>query len=114
MTVDWARRFDHMQQHTSQHLISAHGDRLGLKTLSWALRKDVMTIDLDAPVVTPEQVEALELTYTAHLLLEAPDYDLEEERLWCIEFFTQKMYDYVVTLWPTARSSPRDNLRSAI
>eukprot|EP00966_Prymnesium_polylepis_P022768 523847-Prymnesium_polylepis.1 len=40
--------------------------------------------------------EALELTYTAHLLLEAPDYDLEEERLWCIEFFTQKIYDYVV------------------
>uniref|UniRef100_A0A7S4HFR8 Uncharacterized protein n=1 Tax=Prymnesium polylepis TaxID=72548 RepID=A0A7S4HFR8_9EUKA len=39
--------------------------------------------------------EALELTYTAHLLLEAPDYDLEEERLWCIEFFTQKIYDYV-------------------
>ena len=42
------------------------------------------------------QVDALELRFTANLLLEAPDYDLEDERLWCIEFFTERMYDYAV------------------
>jgi misacylated tRNA(Ala) deacylase len=34
--VDWERRFDHMQQHTGQHLITAVADRLfGFKTTSW-------------------------------------------------------------------------------
>mmetsp|Transcript_22222 Transcript_22222/g.50904 ORF Transcript_22222/g.50904 Transcript_22222/m.50904 type:complete len:142 (+) Transcript_22222:4-429(+) len=40
-------------------------------------------------------VEALELKHTTHLLLEAPECDIEDERMWCIEFFPHKMYDYV-------------------
>src|SRR6516165_7330687 len=36
--IDWARRFDHMQQHTGQHLISAVFEELfGLKTVSFHL-----------------------------------------------------------------------------
>ena len=34
--VDWERRFDHMQQHSAQHLITAIADRdFGHKTTSW-------------------------------------------------------------------------------
>jgi alanyl-tRNA synthetase len=50
--VDWERRFDHMQQHTGQHLISAVFEELfGLKTVSFHLGADSATIDIEgAPV----------------------------------------------------------------
>ena len=36
MTINWERRFDHMQQHSGQHLITAVADNLfGYKTTSW-------------------------------------------------------------------------------
>jgi misacylated tRNA(Ala) deacylase len=35
--VDFARRWDHMQQHTGQHLLSAIMDLFGLSTLSWSM-----------------------------------------------------------------------------
>ena len=45
--IDWARRFDHMQQHTGQHVLSAAFDRLfGARTVSFHLGVDVSTIDL--------------------------------------------------------------------
>jgi alanyl-tRNA synthetase len=45
--VDWARRFDHMQQHTGQHLLSAmFQERYGLPTVSFHLGTEVCTIDL--------------------------------------------------------------------
>jgi misacylated tRNA(Ala) deacylase len=34
--VDWGRRFDHMQQHSAQHLITAIAEqKFGHKTTSW-------------------------------------------------------------------------------
>jgi alanyl-tRNA synthetase len=48
--VDWARRFDHMQQHTGQHLLSAmFNERFGLPTVSFHLGSDLCTIDLRGP-----------------------------------------------------------------
>ena len=45
--VDGARRFDHMQQHTGQHVLSAAFDRLfGVRTVSFHLGAAVSTIDL--------------------------------------------------------------------
>jgi alanyl-tRNA synthetase len=45
--VNWERRFDHMQQHTGQHLLSAmFQERFGLPTASFHLGEDVCTIDL--------------------------------------------------------------------
>ena len=36
MAVDWGRRFDHMQQHSGQHLITAVADKMfDYKTTSW-------------------------------------------------------------------------------
>jgi alanyl-tRNA synthetase len=49
-TIDWARRFDHMQQHSGQHLLSAGFVHvLGAATVSFHLGSDDSTIDLDYP-----------------------------------------------------------------
>ena len=45
--VNWPRRFDHMQQHTGQHLLSAmFQERFGLPTVSFHLGDELCTIDL--------------------------------------------------------------------
>jgi alanyl-tRNA synthetase len=52
--VDWPRRFDHMQQHTGQHLLSAvFQERFGLVTVSFHLGETVSTIDLRGPQPSP-------------------------------------------------------------
>lgn len=49
--IDWARRFDHMQQHHGQHLLSAAFERVhGAATRSFHLGAQVCTIDLDCSV----------------------------------------------------------------
>jgi alanyl-tRNA synthetase len=53
--VDWPRRFDHMQQHTGQHLLSAmFHERFGLPTVSFHLGSDLSTIDLRGPEPSPD------------------------------------------------------------
>ncbi|HEY6104937.1 MAG TPA: alanyl-tRNA editing protein [Anaeromyxobacteraceae bacterium] len=48
--VDWARRFDHMQQHHGQHLLSAAFERLHrAHTVSFHLGEGTCSIDLDVP-----------------------------------------------------------------
>ena len=45
--IDWDRRFEHMQQHTGQHILSAACDKvLGARTVSFHLGADRSTIDL--------------------------------------------------------------------
>ena len=49
--VDWSRRFDHMQQHTGQHMLSAAFDReAGAHTVSFHLGTSASTIDLDKEI----------------------------------------------------------------
>ncbi len=60
-TIDWTRRFDHMQQHTGQHLLSAVFEELfGFKTLSVHFGPDYSTLDLDAESVSREPLTAAE------------------------------------------------------
>ena len=55
--IDWTRRFDHMQQHTGQHLLSAAFDRLFENpTVGFHMSEDVSTIDL-ALALSPEDIE---------------------------------------------------------
>src|SRR5207247_2009328 len=55
--IDWARRFDHMQQHTGQHLLSAVLMELfGAQTLSFHLGAESSTIDIARPVLEPGEV----------------------------------------------------------
>jgi len=58
--IDWARRFDHMQQHTGQHVLSAAFDRLfGVRTESFHMGALSATIDL-AREVSAAEVETAE------------------------------------------------------
>jgi alanyl-tRNA synthetase len=55
-TIDWGRRFEHMQQHTGQHVLSAAFDRLlKARTESFHLGADYSTIDL-ARELSPAEI----------------------------------------------------------
>jgi alanyl-tRNA synthetase len=59
--IDWQRRFDHMQQHTGQHVLSAAFDRLAqARTDSFHLGTASATIDL-ARDVTPAAIDRVEV-----------------------------------------------------
>ncbi len=59
--LDWARRFDHMQQHTGQHLLSAVVAELcGHDTVSVHFGPDSSTLDLDTGSIAAEQVAEAE------------------------------------------------------
>ena len=59
--IDWPRRFDHMQQHTGQHLVSAvFEDLYGAKTVSVHFGPESSTVDLDSELVTRDQLIAVE------------------------------------------------------
>lgn len=58
--IDWDRRFDHMQQHTGQHVLSAAFDRLfGVRTESFHMGQLSATIDL-AREVSASEIERAE------------------------------------------------------
>ncbi|MFY9728532.1 MAG: alanyl-tRNA editing protein [Bryobacteraceae bacterium] len=55
--IDWDRRFDHMQQHSGQHLLSAVFEELfALHTVSFHLGAESATIDLEGGAVEPRTV----------------------------------------------------------
>jgi alanyl-tRNA synthetase len=59
--VDWPRRFDHMQQHTGQHLLSAvWADLYKIPTLSFHMGADVSTIELGAAALSDRQIAHVE------------------------------------------------------
>ena len=59
--IDWARRFDHMQQHTGQHILSAALERVGnFKTVSFHLGAEISTIDLDSDRLGRRQIDEAE------------------------------------------------------
>ena len=59
--IDWSRRFDHMQQHTGQHVLSAAFERVcQARTASFHLGGVAATIDLARDLSAP-QIAAAEL-----------------------------------------------------
>jgi len=59
--IDWARRFDHMQQHTGQHILSAAFHRvLSAPTVSFHLGQQACTIDLERQGLTQADVSRVE------------------------------------------------------
>lgn len=60
-TIDWERRFDHMQQHAGQHILSAAFEEMyGYKTVSFHLGKDTLTIDLDTDNLCADEAAKVE------------------------------------------------------
>jgi alanyl-tRNA synthetase len=59
--IDAARRRDHMQQHSAQHVLSAAFVRLfDMPTVSFHMADDYCSIDLDTPSLSKGQVESAE------------------------------------------------------
>ncbi|WP_127538444.1 alanyl-tRNA editing protein [Paenibacillus illinoisensis] len=59
--IDWERRFDHMQHHTGQHLLSAITLKLAdAMTLSFHLGTEYATIDVAAAELGADQLTAIE------------------------------------------------------
>lgn len=59
--IDWERRFDFMQQHSGQHLLSAVFESMfGFKTVSVHMGEASSTVDLETASVTREQLRAVE------------------------------------------------------
>eukprot|EP01031_Cornospumella_fuschlensis_P034317 gene34317-41532_t len=65
--VDWNRRFDFMQQHTAQHLISAVAfKQFGADTVGWSLGEEVVTVDLSPPPTSAQLIQ-LEEEVNGHI-----------------------------------------------
>src|SRR3984893_2239978 len=59
--IDWTRRFDHMQQHTGQHLLSAmFQERFGRPTVSFHVGSEISTIDLRGEEPSDQILEGAE------------------------------------------------------
>ena len=60
--IDWPRRFDHMQQHTGQHLLSAVFEEMfHLRTVSFHLGAESSTIDLEGGTLDGQAAAAAEM-----------------------------------------------------
>jgi alanyl-tRNA synthetase len=60
--IDWKRRFDHMQQHTGQHILSqAFVKTLGADTVGFHLSAAYSTIDLNTDTLTSAELAQAEL-----------------------------------------------------
>ncbi|MBK8025715.1 MAG: hypothetical protein IPK19_31070 [Chloroflexi bacterium] len=60
-TLDWTRRFDHMQHHTGQHILSqAFVQTRNTSTVGFHLSPDSVTIDLDRADLTEDAVAQAE------------------------------------------------------
>jgi alanyl-tRNA synthetase len=60
-TIDWVRRYDHMQQHTGQHLLSAvFEDLFGARTASVHFGPDYSTLDLEIESLSHAQLVTAE------------------------------------------------------
>jgi alanyl-tRNA synthetase len=59
--IDWERRFDHMQQHTGQHILSAAFVQLYEgETVGFHMGRETVTIDITLPDLTEEIVRRVE------------------------------------------------------
>lgn len=59
--IDWERRFDHMQQHSGQHILSQALIRTSAaETVSFHLGPERVTIDLGVPDLAPADIERAE------------------------------------------------------
>ncbi|HEX7337649.1 MAG TPA: DHHA1 domain-containing protein [Gemmatimonadales bacterium] len=59
--INWARRFDHMQQHTGQHVLSAVlAELLRFPTIGVHFGRELSTLDVEAASLSADQAAAVE------------------------------------------------------
>ena len=71
-TIDWERRFTHMQNHSGEHLLSGliH-QHYGYDNVGFHMGQEEVTIDFNGPL-TAEQVETLELEANSLIYKDVP------------------------------------------
>ncbi|MEI6592628.1 MAG: alanyl-tRNA editing protein [Holophagaceae bacterium] len=73
LVLDWARRFDHMQQHTGQHLLTALAqDRFGWPTMAFHLGEEVSDVELAVPTLSLGDRARLEEAIAAEIRAARP------------------------------------------
>ena len=73
LELDWERRYDHMQQHTAQHLLTAvAADRFSWQTTSFHLQHETCDIELNTGSVTPAEFLRLEAAVNAEVRAARP------------------------------------------
>lgn len=82
--IDWAKRFDHMQQHAGQHVLSqCFHELLNGKTMSFHLGQDVSTLEIDIREISEEEQEKIE--HRANQIIfqdrEIKSYFVEEDQI---------------------------------
>jgi alanyl-tRNA synthetase len=71
--IAWPRRFDHMQQHTGQHVLSAvFTQTLGAETVSVHIGDDYATLDLDRAPLRQEELDQVEQAANAVIWEDRP------------------------------------------
>ena len=71
--VDWTRRFDYMQQHTGQHILShVFETLLDAETVGFHLTEDALTIDIEHQPLTLEEWQMVEDRANALVFADLP------------------------------------------
>ena len=104
--IDWARRFDHMQQHSGEHIVSGLiCARFGCDNVGFHLGREVVEIDFNAQI-TPEQLREIQDAANRYIW---EDHALEvlhpsAEELARLEYRSKKELtgDVRITRWPGA------------
>lgn len=80
--LDWPRRFDHMQQHSGQHLLSAvFQDEFAYRTESFHLGAEYCSIDISTPQLSQDEQNLVEKRVNELILQNLPvtTYTLQPE-----------------------------------
>jgi alanyl-tRNA synthetase len=79
--IDWARRFDHMQQHTGQHILSQAFLHVSqARTLSFHMGIETSTIDIELAQPSSAQMEAVQTLATTIVFDNRPVHILATDR----------------------------------
>jgi alanyl-tRNA synthetase len=71
--LDWVRRFDHMQQHTGQHLLTAvAADRFRWETTAFHMGAELCDIEVDAAPLSVPDLASLEEAVVAEIRVARP------------------------------------------
>jgi alanyl-tRNA synthetase len=82
--IDWERRFDHMQQHTGQHILSQAFLRLlDAETVGFHLGAEISTIDVDKVSLAAAQLDEVEKLANTVVFADRPvrTYFVDQDRM---------------------------------
>lgn len=98
--IDWERRFDLMQQHSAEHIVSGmFHEKYGYNNVGFHMGADMITLDLDGEL-TWEEVQEIELKANKYVWsnVECKIFTSEGEELKALEYRSKKELEGAVRL----------------